>query len=313
MEKELKKERFELEDAVTVVTDRPLKGYVTGIGDIPHVGAIEFSPQSFQGQKGWIFAGSGGDYEVSFRLQGNPRTVVMHQRIEEAGILSEERQFDRGRGHLWDVKAEDLALDPGPEGTFETLMDEMYEAGEFDLDPIDVLAEAESLLDAREAALEPERYVSRRREGAQALGAEVPETFRWSLEADQRRWEEFKKGGSPSISAYITGYIEREDGGRLDWTAVLTAVEQAERGDRTAFDGLLESVYIRGAEFLPLAGGHPDPGVPTTACFDCDAVIPVADTWVNKKGRALCEACFLKREVKKRARRRQSPFPAERE
>ena len=40
---------FSIGDPVLVVTDRPLAGWVTGVGDIPHVGAIDFTPQSFQG------------------------------------------------------------------------------------------------------------------------------------------------------------------------------------------------------------------------------------------------------------------------
>lgn len=44
------------------------------------------------------------------------------------------------------------------------------------------------------------------------------------------------------------------------------------------------------------------PEAPTTACGDCDALVPVAEAWVNREGLALCGGCFTKREAKGRAR-----------
>ncbi len=316
METELGRRTFQIGDPVVVTTDRPLKGYVTGIEDIPHVGVVDLAPQVFQGQKGWVFSLScpvaGGvpiSYEVAFRVQGTPRKVVIHQWIEEAGILSEERQLNRGRGHLWQVRPEDLAPDVAPNETFDALMNEMYEAGEFDLDPVDVLHKAEHFLDARQAARDPEGYLARHRAMVPQLAVERPDILHKSLENHQADWQHFQERGASTITEYIRSYIEAEDAGRLDWTPILSAVEQAERGERTALETLLENVYVSGREILPLAGDRLDPGVPTTACFDCDAVVPVADSYVSKRGLALCESCFLKREARGHARRRNKPFP----
>jgi hypothetical protein len=50
------------------------------------------------------------------------------------------------------------------------------------------------------------------------------------------------------------------------------------------------------------AGGHALE-VPTTACSDCPAIIPVAEAWESKRDqRPLCEACFRKAEKAGRAR-----------
>ncbi len=309
---------FGIGDPVLVVTDRPLTGCVTGLGDILHIGVIDLAPQSFEGQKGWVFSlmgpAGGGDptgYDVGFQLQGSPRAVVVHQFLGGAGVVSEERQLDRGTGHVGGLRLEDLTPDPAPEGTFDALLDEMYAAGEFDLDPTDVLSEAERLLDARQAALDPESYLARRDAVLSELSTGQPEIFQKSLENDQAKWRRFQEGCWPSITAYITRYIESEDAGRLDWTAILSAIEQAEQGDRAAFEAFLEDVYVEGQGVLSLGTGRPDPGVPTTACFDCDAVVPVSDTYVSKRGLALCEPCFLKRQAKGRARRRRQPFARE--
>lgn len=128
MEERPKHQAFEIGNPVVIVTERALQGVVTGIDDIPHVGVNDFTPQSFQGQKGWVFARSGrapgGDpaaYEVVFRLQGTPRPVVIHQCVDEGVILPEERQVDRGRGHLMNVKPEEFAPEPTLEGTFDEL------------------------------------------------------------------------------------------------------------------------------------------------------------------------------------------------
>ncbi len=318
METDRERTPFSLGDPVLVATDRPLGGWLTGASDIPHIGGIDFAHQSFRGQKGWVFAtaapASGGaprTYEVTFRLQGNPRAVKVHQQVDAGVVLTEEHQVARGRGHLTDVKPEDLASDPAPEGTFEELMDEMYEAGEFDLAPVTVLYEAERFLEARQAARDPEGYLARRRAILPHLAGERPDLLQKSLENHQADWQHFQESGGASITEYIRSYIEAKDAGRLDWTPILSAIEQAERGDRTALEALLENVYIEGREILSLGTGRRDPGVPTTACFDCDAILPVADTWVNKSGLPLCESCFQKWEAKGRARRRRQAFARE--
>jgi len=244
---------FEDGNPVVIVTDRELEGgrvTVTGL-DLPpraREPLIGFIPQNFQGQKGWVSASTlpsgGGDptgYEVGFRLQGNPRTVLIREfvRVEGEGLRPSDttQQVDRGRGYLW-VRAEDIASDPTPEGTFEQFQDERYQAGEFDLSRTAVLLEADIYLDAREAALNPERYQQCRRE----MSPEIIDEQWWqtTLEEDQAEWERFRQEGWPSVHAYIQAYIEREDAGRLDWTPILSAVEQAERGDRAAFDTLLQ-------------------------------------------------------------------------
>ena len=53
--------------------------------------------------------------------------------------------------------------------------------------------------------------------------------------------------------------------------------------------------------------GLEEPEVPTTACFDCDRIIPVSETWtgVRNPTLALCEGCFVKREAKGWARRKE--------
>ncbi len=302
---------FEIGVPVVIVTDRELKGWVTGT-DIPHVGVIAFAPQTFQGQKGWVSSltrpWNGGDpsaYEVAFRICGNPRTVLVHQFEEERSEITERtQQVDDGRGYLWDVKAEDLAPDPEPEGTFDQLQEERYEAGEFDLDPSDVLSEADYYLEAREAALHPELYLQRWRE---TLPGVNEQWWQMKLEQHQAKWRRFTEVKGPSVFAFIQSYIESQDAGRLDWTSILSAIEQAERGSRTTFDLLLEQVYIQGSSILPLSTGRPDPGVPTTACFNCDAVVPVSETWVNRiDGHALCDSCFTKAEAAGRAKRPRS-------
>ena len=305
---------FTIGDPVLVVTDRPLAGWVTGIGDIPNVGAIDFTPQSFQGQKGWVFAtsgfASGGDptaHEVVFRLQGTPRTAVIHQWGEGGVILPAERQVDRGRGHLMDVKPEELAPEPTLEGTFDELTNEMCEAGEFDLDPTEVLILAEDLLDDRQASLHPEAYLAQRRLISPRMSEE---RLQERLASGQGRWQRFQENGWSSVHSYVAAYIAQEDAGRLDWTPILAAIEQAEQGNRSALEGLLEGVDVPRSQ-LRLRAVHADPRVPTTACFDCGAILPVAETWVNKKGVALCESCFRKREARGRARRRPHPFARE--
>ncbi len=142
---------FEDENPVVIVTDRELEGgRVAGLDLPPGASLIGFIPQNFQGQKGWVSASTlppgGGDptgYEVGFRLQGSPRTVLIRKfvRVEGEGLRRSDRtqQMDRGRGYLW-VRAEDIASDPTPEGTFEQFQDERYQAGEFDLSPTNVLS-----------------------------------------------------------------------------------------------------------------------------------------------------------------------------
>ncbi len=318
METDRERTPFSLGDPVLVATDRPLGGWLTGASDIPHIGAIDFPHQSFRGQKGWVFAtsapASGGaprTYEVAFRLRGNARAVMVHQQGDAGVVLAEERQVARGRGRLMDLKPEDLDPDPAPEGTFEELMDEMYEAGEFDLAPVTVLHEAERFLEARQAARDPEGYLARRRAILPQLAGERPDLLQKSLENHQADWQHFQESGGASITGYIRRYIEAEDAGRLDWTPILSAIEQAERGDRTALEALVENVYIEGREILSLGTGRRDPGVPTTACFDCDAILPVADTWVNQRDLPLCETCFRNWEAKGRARRRRQAFARE--
>lgn len=307
MDAGLERKIFSIGEPVVVVTNRPVRGYVTGIGDLPHVGTIDLVPQNLQGQKGWVFAqsrpASGGDptaYEVVFRLEGFLRTVVIDQRTENATGLSEECQLDRGRGHIWEVTSEDLAPDPTPGGTFDGLMDEMDEAGEFDLEQTDVLFLAEELLDAREAGLQPEAYLARLR----GTYPQLPEKWlQEHLALGQERWQHFQEEGGSSVHGYVAAYIAHQDAGRLDWTPILAAIEQAEQGDRSTFAALVGDMYEPGGT------GYPAPGVPTTACFDCDAIVPVAGAWVSEGGLALCESCFLKREAKGHARRRRKPFP----
>jgi hypothetical protein len=44
--------------------------------------------------------------------------------------------------------------------------------------------------------------------------------------------------------------------------------------------------------------------VPTTYCFDCGQMVPIADTWTKKydPNYALCEACFRRAESAGRAK-----------
>lgn len=204
--------------------------------------------------------------------------------------------------------SEDLAPDPSPEGTFDGLMDEMYEAGEFDLAQTDVLSLAEELLDARQASLHPEAYLTRQ-------WARIPriweEWLQRRLAQGQERWQHFQRNGGSSVHDCVAAYIANEDAGRLDWAPILAAIEQAERGDWSSFEALQGDVYARDSEVMSvLEPGRRDPGVPATRCCKCDAIVPVADTWVNGRGWALCESCFLKAEAKGRARRRSKPFPS---
>lgn len=304
---------FEIGDSVVIVTDQEMDGgWVTGLSLPSHTALIGFASQSFQGQRGWISAltrpREGGEptgYEVGFRLQGNSRTISVREfvsdEVEGLRYIDRTEQLDTGRGYVRDLKVVDILPDPEPEGTFEQFQEERYEAGEFDASPSDVLLEAGHYLDIREASLRPEAYLQRWRE---TIPQGDEEWWERKLEWDQAEWRRFTEENGPSVFAYIQAYIENEDVGRLDWTPILSAVEQAERGDRTAFDSLSEQVYIQGSSLLPVATGHTDPGVPTTVCFDCDVVVPVSETWVSKiDRRALCDPCFEKAETAGRAKR----------
>ncbi len=60
----------------------------------------------------------------------------------------------------------------------------------------------------------------------------------------------------------------------------------------------------------PLDAGEISSESPTSACFDCGAVVAIAEAWQSSRNPeiALCESCFRRREANGRAR--QAPPPS---
>ncbi len=57
-----------------------------------------------------------------------------------------------------------------------------------------------------------------------------------------------------------------------------------------------------------LDGGKTLTEPPTSACFDCGALVPITEAWHRSRNPeiALCETCFRRWEASGRARRRRS-------
>ncbi|MEK6660643.1 MAG: hypothetical protein AABY63_02035, partial [candidate division NC10 bacterium] len=51
----------------------------------------------------------------------------------------------------------------------------------------------------------------------------------------------------------------------------------------------------------PLGAGEDRSEPPTSACFDCGALVPTAEAWHSSRNPeiALCEACFRQREARR--------------
>lgn len=51
---------------------------------------------------------------------------------------------------------------------------------------------------------------------------------------------------------------------------------------------------------------------PSSACFDCGAMVPVTEAWYSARNPeiALCETCFRRRELRRKARSRVRKRPS---
>ncbi len=242
--------RFKIGDPVVILTDRKLRG-VVGRVDLGQLLPLELTPQSFRGQKGWIEnyprpwqSIDIHSYTVVFRLLGSSRAVLV-KRFEgddwEWPIATEEK-VSKGFGNLV-LRLDELVHDPEPEEDYSDLPGDpfQYEGWE---DAIPMFEKAYWLLKAREATLAPELYVAGLREHSPQMSVEkIPE----SLGRVIAEWRRFEEGYYGSISNYIGAYIALTD---LDWAHVLSAVEQAEEGDSTAFTDLMRRFRIDPYKFV---------------------------------------------------------------
>lgn len=246
---------FELGDSVVIVSDRKLRGRVEH-GDFAHVRPLEFIPQSFRGQKGWVSRVSYREpdsYRVYFSLQRSPRMVLVRtfEGDDCKWPVATEELVKSGFSCLA-LKADELVHDAEPEGDYDYLP-----FGDDDLDgyegcAIRVLRNAYWFLQAREATRHPERYVAGLREHSPQMSVE--EIHR-SLKLLIAEWRRFQEDFFPSVQEYIRDYVART---RLDWRHVLGAVEQAEQGDSRAFTALIRGIpgpgnYSIIYNFLPIA------------------------------------------------------------
>jgi len=233
---------FSIGDPVVIVTDQMLRGFVRYV-DFAHVWPLEFTPQNFRGQKGWIdnYYNYPTFYGVAFPLQGNPRTVSVRRFVGgdcEWPVATEER-VESGTGRLI-LKADEFVHDTEPEGDYRDLHHDDDEIPPYEyLDyATRVLRNAYWLLKAREATLAPELYVAGLQEHCPQTSVEE---IRESLEEVTAEWRCFQEYDFPSIQEYIRDYIAPTP---FDWAEVLSAVEQAERGDSTAFTTLIRRVRV---------------------------------------------------------------------
>ena len=243
--------RFKIGDPVVVLTDRKLTGRVTYL-DIEHVWPLWFTPQNFRGQKGWIDwyyrLGKGGEpdsHGVSFSLRGSPRMVLVRRFVGDdcEWPIATKQRLESGPGCLI-LKADELVYDTEPEGDLCHLYDGIPHET---LDEIPFLWNAYWLLKAREATLAPELYLAGLREHYPLISVEEIQMF---LEEVITEWRRFQEDECPSIQEYIGKYIG------FDW--VVSAAEQAERGDSTAFTALIRGVRVDPSLFLRL---HEDPTI----------------------------------------------------
>ncbi len=169
----------------------------------------------------------------------------------------------------------------------------MLETGRFALDRVDVLLQAQDLLRTREGVLHPAAYLAFRR-GLMPHASD--RLLQGLLENAQQAWRILEKLGWHSVHAFIQAYIEHNDAGRLDWTDILDAVDQAEHGDRAGFDAFLEIIFHQGSIVVES---------PTVACSDCDAMVSALEAWFSARNPsvALCDSCVSNREEKGQAKR----------
>ncbi len=232
---------FRIGDPVVVVTDRALRGRVPSVN---YWDRNKFLPQNLQGKKGWIESepwddGEPAHYQVVFRLHDHPRTVLILELHkfgpEHSWRVRMRRQVESGWGYVR-VRADDLVHDTEPVRTYEQLQDEKYEAGVSVVHPENVLWIADELLMFRQAALRPEAYPAWFRENYHDLLS--VKKMHDMLELFNAEWRLFQEEGWYSVHEYIKHYIGGNGALRLDWSPLVRAVEQAEHGDRTAFDNL---------------------------------------------------------------------------
>ena len=249
-EGERRMSNFSLGDPVVVTTDRKLTGLVEIVGDGSEL-SLEFVPQSFRGERGWIYSPSfGGPYQFLFYVQGGSRAARV-ERFEGANydwFVAIEEQVEARFGCLI-LEGDDLALDPNPVGSYDDLPLSIYFRGDIPagLPTHDWFLEASLRLlqtmlwrlRAREATLAPERYVAGLREHCPQMAVEK---IQESLEGIMAEWNRDQDGGCPLVQDYIRDWVA---GTLLDWTHdVLRAVEQAERGDSAAFVDLIRRAHV---------------------------------------------------------------------
>lgn len=295
---------FTIGDPVRIITDRPLAAFLRG--NVRHRRpGLHLQPASYRGIQGFVCATShpstGGPptgYEVTFYAPAD--LPAPDAQLEERPPWFPDALPRTARLEVHGLLADDLELDPAPAETWEQFWDRFVAAGEEDVDAEAVLWDAQHLLDAKRAVQDPDAWRVAFREAS-------PEFVERKLKGAQEDWALVRRyveqyGG---IANYLVAKTEGEGG---LWTSeteeAFAAIRAAEAGDRSQLDALLDAH----SRFRPYQMEAAEPvgsaaEVPTTACFDCDALVPVAETWVNKKGLALCEGCFTKREAKGRARR----------
>jgi len=242
-------DKFRWGEPAVVTTDRKLSGTVQIINRESELW-IEFVPQSFRGQKGWIDTPySGGSYRFLFYVQDGPRAARVES-FEGANydwpvLIEEQVQHRFGNLMLGD---DDLALDPKPVGNYIDLPSASslwrgYLPGREDFDSFleETLIFLKTWLwrlKAREATLVPELYVAGLREHSPQMSEEK---IQESLEGVMAEWCRLQERGyrlaPDSIRAYLQGTL-------YDWPHVVRAAEQAERGDLTAFAALIRRARV---------------------------------------------------------------------
>ena len=250
-EGERKMSKFSSGDPAVVTTDRKLSGLVE-IVDRESELSLEFVPQSFRGQKGWIdfpsVVGPDSNWFLFYVQDGSrPMRVKKFEGANYDWSVAIEEQVESRFGSLT-LGDDDLALDPKPVGSYDDLPLGIYiwhgvPAGNDDpawflKGSLMLLKELLWLLKAREATLAPELYVAGLREHSPQMSVEK---IQESLEGVTAEWDRFQDGDDHPVQDYIRAHIA---GTLLDWTHVLRAVEQAERGDSTAFVDLIRRAHV---------------------------------------------------------------------
>jgi len=231
--------RFTIEDPVVILTDRKFRGVV---GDVRHVHfmLVELTPQSFRGQKGWVDGHIEpwpsveiDSHKVLFRLRGGSRAALVRgfKGDDWEWPVATVQEFNRAFGRLA-VRADELAHDPEPEENYYDLPTPPFPY-EWWEGAIPLLVEVYWLLKARDATYAPELYVAGLREHSPQMSLEK---IAESLGRVVAEWRRFEEGYYDSVSRYLRAYLHPEIFG----AHVLSAVEQAEKGDSTAFTDLMK-------------------------------------------------------------------------